>query len=234
MPTQLHSRPLLLLTVILCCTLSLCAQEFDSLTTRAGKIFQSVKILKLEADGITIMHRDGGCRILVEDLPPNIQKQLGISDNEAAQTLRAQRSQTQKHLAEKQRQAHELAARKKQRAMIAKLVAQQEWEYSKEAKVTVLKKHEKGYICQAVHPVLVDVTKQVTTTLGGKKTIVVGKKRIFPDHKLSPKIFLLSEKRLSPGRAYELRILHEEPYVYSHPDGTTQHIEQYRSITEKP
>ncbi|MFT5881736.1 MAG: hypothetical protein ACI9FG_000223 [Crocinitomicaceae bacterium] len=55
-----------------------------TLKTYSGQQFSNVKVLKVEPDNITIMHKDGGCRLKVEDLPATLQQELGISYNDSA------------------------------------------------------------------------------------------------------------------------------------------------------
>ncbi|PQJ27407.1 hypothetical protein [Rubritalea profundi] len=151
---------------------------YPLLKTHSGQQFSEVKVLQVEPDSITIMHKDGGCRLKVEDLPTALQQELGISYNDSAITYREKRN-SERSVAQKSAQiAHDIAARKRQRAMISRIVEQQEQELSQVTKVKVVKKHADGYLCKVVSPITIDVTQQITTTLGGRKTIVVGKKTV--------------------------------------------------------
>ncbi|WP_347440877.1 hypothetical protein [Rubritalea sp.] len=202
------------------------------LTTQCGRLFIEVKVLKVEPDSITIMHKDGGCRLKIEDLPLTFQKKLGMSLDDAAKAYRKERQSKQLAVQKKQLKAQEEQARRRQRAMIARIVEQQEQEFSQDAKIKVIEKHSDGYLCQVVYPMTVDITKQVTSTLGSTKTSVVGKKTIYPSKFEADLIYLVSEKRLKSGREYPLRILHVDPYCYSNKAGYTRHIEKYKVITQ--
>ena len=124
------------------------------------------------------MHKNGGCRLPIEDLPMPFQQQLGISFDDAARNYREERQVKQSIAQEAALKAQEEEARKRQRAMISRIVEQQEQELSQVTKVKVAKKHADGYLCKVVSPITIDVTQQITTTLGGRKTIVVGKKTV--------------------------------------------------------
>ena len=156
------------------------SEIYPKLTTQSGRHFLEVKVLKIEPDSITIMHKEGGCRLKVEDISPSFQDKLGIRLDDAAIAYRKQRLSKQSVALTKALQAQEQEARKRQRAMISRIIEQQEREFSQDAKVKIVEKHADGYLCKVVYPVTVDVTKQVTTTLGARKTIVVGKKTIYP------------------------------------------------------
>jgi type II secretory pathway pseudopilin PulG len=39
-----------------------------------GKTYQEVQVVKAEPDAVTILHHDGGARIVMENLPPDLQK----------------------------------------------------------------------------------------------------------------------------------------------------------------
>jgi hypothetical protein len=206
------------------------AKIYPLLKTQSGQQFSEVRVLKVEPDSITIMHKDGGCRLKVEDLPTTLQQELGISYNDSAITYRKKRD-SERSVAQKSAQlAHNVAARKRQRAMISRIVEQQEQELSQVAKVKVVEKHADGYLCKVVYPITIDVTQQITTTLGAKKTIIVGKKTIYPKEFEAELIYLISQKKLGRGREYAVRILHEEPYSYTPESGYTAHIQRYKVI----
>lgn len=202
--------------------------NYAELTTTDGLKYNSVRVLDVHPDSITIMHKNGGCRLKVEQLPLEIQTQLNISLNQEALRYRDAR-ETKKTSAKKaQREAELEEARRRQSAFIAQIVAQQELELSREAKVTVKERHNNGYLCSVAYPVLTDITQSTRSTLGQQKTIVVGKKKSFiPAPEL---IYLVSERKLAKGRSYEMRILHEEPYSYTQRNGFISHIEMYRVI----
>jgi thiol-disulfide isomerase/thioredoxin/predicted secreted protein len=61
-------------------------------TTTNGKTYQGVRIVKVEADSVTILDTDGGARVSISTLPPALQKQLNY-DPKAAQQAAAIRQQ---------------------------------------------------------------------------------------------------------------------------------------------
>ncbi len=207
------------------------SEVYPKLTTQSGRHFLEVKVLKIEPDSITIMHKEGGCRLKTEDLSPSFQKKLGISFDDAARAYRERRLSKQSAVQKNALQAQQKEARKRQRAMISRIIEQQELELSQDAKVKVVEKHADGYLCKVVYPITIDVTKQVTTTLGARKIIVVGKKTIYPNDFEAELIYLLSEKPLSNGREYPLRILHDQPYSYTNKLGDSSHIQMFKVIT---
>lgn len=207
------------------------AKIYPQLKTHSGQQFSEVKVLKVEPDSITIMHKDGGCRLKVEDLPTTLQQELGITYNDSAIAYREKRNSKRSAAKKSAQRAYEAEARKRQRAMISRIVEQQEQELSQVAKVKVVEKHADGYLCKVAYPITIDVTQQITTTLGGKKTIVTGKKTIYPKEFEAELIYLISEKPLGRGREYVLRILHEAPYSYTPDSGFTAYIQRYKVIT---
>lgn len=207
------------------------AEVYPKLTTQSGRQFLEVSVLEIEPDRITIMHKNGGCRLPIEDLPMPFQQQLGISFDDAARNYREERHVKQSIAQEAALKAQEEEARKRQRAMISRIVEQQEKELSQDAKVKVIEKHADGYLCKVVYPITVDVTKLVTSTLGAKKTIIVGKKTIYPSDFEAALIYLISEKSLGSGREYPLRILHDQAYSYIDKFGDACHIQQFKAIT---
>lgn len=52
--------------------------------------------MSIAPDGIVVMHRDGGCRIDVKELPQPTRKDLKIDTGEAAEKFRSQRKSAQK------------------------------------------------------------------------------------------------------------------------------------------
>jgi thiol-disulfide isomerase/thioredoxin len=54
-------------------------------TTTNGKTYQGVKIVKVEADSVTILDTDGGSRVSISTLPPELQKQLNYNPKAAQQ-----------------------------------------------------------------------------------------------------------------------------------------------------
>ena len=48
-------------------------------TTTDGVVHKDVKVIKVEADCVTILDSDGGARIALAKLPPDVQKKLGYN-----------------------------------------------------------------------------------------------------------------------------------------------------------
>ena len=53
--------------------LSLRAEDWK---TNDGKVYQDVKVVRSEPDAVTILHHDGGGRIPLANLPPDLQKRF--------------------------------------------------------------------------------------------------------------------------------------------------------------
>jgi hypothetical protein len=54
-------------------------------TTTDGKVYQGVKVVKVEADSVTILDSDGGARLALADLPPDLQKRFHYDPDKAKQ-----------------------------------------------------------------------------------------------------------------------------------------------------
>ena len=52
------------------------ARDHWNWTTTDGKTYQDVKIEKIEGEYVTVLHADGGARILITTLPDDVQKEL--------------------------------------------------------------------------------------------------------------------------------------------------------------
>jgi hypothetical protein len=76
--------------------LFLAAAHAEDWTTTDGKTYQDVKVTKIEADCVTVLDSDGGARIDLAKLPPDIQKKLGYdpAKAKAASDQRAQDDST--------------------------------------------------------------------------------------------------------------------------------------------
>jgi hypothetical protein len=61
------------------------AQPNWTWTTRTGRTYNDVVIQKVEADCVTILDRDGGARLIISDLPEDLQKQLNYDERLAAE-----------------------------------------------------------------------------------------------------------------------------------------------------
>jgi hypothetical protein len=46
-------------------------------TTSDGKVYQDVKLIRLDPDTVTILHKDGGAQIPLDKLSPDLQKRFG-------------------------------------------------------------------------------------------------------------------------------------------------------------
>lgn len=63
----------------------------DDWKTTDGKVYEDVKLVRLDADSVTILDKDGGARIPLAKLPPALQKRFGYDPDlaKAAADLRA-------------------------------------------------------------------------------------------------------------------------------------------------
>jgi hypothetical protein len=46
--------------------------------TNDGKVYQDVKLIRLDPDAVTILYTDGGARVPLANLPPDLQKRFGF------------------------------------------------------------------------------------------------------------------------------------------------------------
>jgi hypothetical protein len=79
------------LSVIAAIAVTLLPAFAEDWTTNDGKTYQNVKVMKVEVDCVTILDSDGGARIELAKLPPDVQKKLGY-DPEKAKAAAEQRA----------------------------------------------------------------------------------------------------------------------------------------------
>jgi thioredoxin-related protein len=75
-------------------------------TTSTGLTYHDVKVVRVEADAVTIVHADGGGRIRISTLPPDLQKLFNydpVAAGKSAAAFQAQEDRT------KNEEAHEVA-----------------------------------------------------------------------------------------------------------------------------
>jgi hypothetical protein len=72
-----------------------------------GKTYQEVQVVKAEPDAVTILHHDGGARIVMENLPPDLQKRFNYDPDKArdAREARQAHEQAEQQLAQAQQMA---------------------------------------------------------------------------------------------------------------------------------
>ena len=82
-------------------------------TSSDGVVYKDVKIVKIEADCVTVLDSDGGARIELAKLPAEVQKKLGY-DLTAASNAAAKRAVEDKaNDVALQKEMNEVAAKKK-------------------------------------------------------------------------------------------------------------------------
>ena len=88
-------------------------------TTTDGTHYQNVVVLKVEADAVTILDRDGGGLVPLSKLPPDLQKRLGYDPAKAALAA-AKRAATDQQNEQKLKKEAEVVAdeRKKEEAEV--------------------------------------------------------------------------------------------------------------------
>jgi hypothetical protein len=69
-----------------------CAEDW---TTTDGTVYQDVRVIKIEADAVTILYRDGGLLLPLNKLPPDLQKRLNY-DAQMAKAAAKQRADLEK------------------------------------------------------------------------------------------------------------------------------------------
>ena len=80
------------LALSLALPLGMTSLRAEDWATKDGKTYQEVAVVKVEPDAVTILHHDGGARIPLKNLPPEIQKRCNY-DPAAAAAAEAARAQ---------------------------------------------------------------------------------------------------------------------------------------------
>ena len=70
--------------------------KFETLTTTDGTTYKSVTVREVTPAGIRVFHSSGAAAIPFEDLPKEVQKQLGGFDSEKAKKYRKEQAEIQK------------------------------------------------------------------------------------------------------------------------------------------
>lgn len=203
---------------------------YAELTTNSGVTYSNVKVLSVAPDGAVIMHSNGGCHIDVKDLPLKISQELKIQEGEAAEQYRAQRKATQQaHLTDDLKD-EERAARKKQRALVAKIITDQEQQLSTPARVKILYKIKDGYLAQLSHGVLTQTTVITTNAFGTERELPGGKKWIYPELYDCCMVLVTSDATLLLGSIFKAKILLEGSKFHTLESGNHQQLHWYRII----
>ena len=105
--------------------ISISTAAAEDWTTTDGTVYQDVKVIKIEADAVTILYRDGGLLLPLNKLPPELQKRLNF-DAKMAQAAAKRRADLEKaSQAALQKEIEETDALKKKQAIDqAKALAQ--------------------------------------------------------------------------------------------------------------
>lgn len=65
------------------------ALRAEDWTTRDGQVYHDVKVLEVKPDYVTILHRDGGGRVALANLPADLQKRFNYDPLKAAVAAQA-------------------------------------------------------------------------------------------------------------------------------------------------
>jgi hypothetical protein len=90
----------------------------DDWKTTDGKVYQNVTVVKSEPDAVTILHHDGGARVPLANLSPDLQKKFNY-DPVAAKAAVAARAQADAENAKALQAEMDLARDQKQAMLIA-------------------------------------------------------------------------------------------------------------------
>ncbi len=90
----------------------------DDWKTTDGKVYQDVKVVKAEPDAVTILYQNGGARIPLANLPPELQKHFNY-DPAAAKAAVAARAQAEADNAKALQAEMDLARDQRQAFLIA-------------------------------------------------------------------------------------------------------------------
>jgi hypothetical protein len=132
--------------VFLCISLGVAEEtprKMESLTTNDGKTYNAVTVREVTPAGIRIMHSAGAATLPFENLPKEVQDQLGGFDTEKAVAYRQAEARRADENAERMNAEH--AARVAERN--AKLDAQVDLETSERGVVKVLSVTSEGALC---------------------------------------------------------------------------------------
>ena len=77
------------LLLFLALGLALLPLRAEDWTTTTGETYKNVKVLSHDAAYVTILHQDGGGKILLSTLSPDVQKRFGYDPVKAAQAIAA-------------------------------------------------------------------------------------------------------------------------------------------------
>ena len=71
--------------------LSVISLHAEDWTTKDGKTYQEVSVVRAEPDAVTILHHNGGARVPLKNLPPELQKRFNFdpATAESAEQARA-------------------------------------------------------------------------------------------------------------------------------------------------
>lgn len=90
------------------------ASSSQTLTTRRGKIYHDVQILKVEPDGLTFRHQQGAAKVPFTELEPHVRQRF---DKEVkAAEVSARQQEQQRRIAQARRQQREAEARVREAA----------------------------------------------------------------------------------------------------------------------
>jgi len=83
------SRNVTLLTLLLATGLA-AADANRTITTRAGKVFQNCKVVRVHPDGVSFTHSEGAAKIAFKDLPESLRREFRYDPKKAAEHQRVQ------------------------------------------------------------------------------------------------------------------------------------------------
>ncbi len=109
------------LSLLFLAGLSPLAGRADDLVARDGTVYHDYKVLGHDAGYLTIMYSDGGGKILLSNLPDNLQKQYGYNKQQADAFVQASIAQDRK---DRQAIAQEAEEHQRQMAAVAQAQAQ--------------------------------------------------------------------------------------------------------------
>jgi len=86
-------------------------------TTSDGKNYQSVKVVKVEDDAVTVLYKDGGALIPIANLPANLQKRFSYDPVKAKTAADARAAVEAKNAKQLQAEIDQAAKLKQQQAI---------------------------------------------------------------------------------------------------------------------
>jgi hypothetical protein len=209
------------LTLLLLLSVSVWADDW---TTTSGTTYHDVKIVKIEADYVTIQDSDGGAKIDISKLPPDIQKTLNYDPVKAKAAMEAR---------EQQQDAADASQTKQDKAAAAKQAAddarrKEALQHPFTAWGSVIEKLPEGMLIRGIAPAMVRGPDG--------SNILVGLHDPSAPNPVYGIFFLKNDPdqdQLIDGAEVKITVYADGPYSYQTTDGSISTIDSYTAQPPK-